>query len=246
MKAFLIFLWDCNWVPNTNSFNMKKIIQLTFTILISYPSAYSQFFVGAKGSYDQYFDSQMHGFSLGIFTEIPTGEYLNNSCRISFFYGLPMKNIDPRGGSIYSKNSTSSLSDYLPLSVTSTIKNIGLSFEDLYYFDNDAFSSSFYTIIKAGISSSSITRKAEYFDPTSYALNEPIGNNKQTSLYLGIGCGYQYALGRNSLLFAEINFGLPFIGLKSVDGGNGYPGGNLDYPLLILSGSIGFKQSVFN
>lgn len=226
-------------------------MRLSILLLLAFSSirfsVHSQFFIGAKSSYDQYFDSRMHGVSLGIFSEIPTGEYLNNSFRISIFYGLPIRNTVPDGASLYPINSTSSLPDDIPLPVTSTIKNIGLSVEDLYFFRNDAFTSSFYTIIKFGISSSSITRKADEFDQSTYYLNGSMGNNKQISLYLGLGGGYQYALGLNSILFAEIHFGLPFVGLKSSDEiSDSSASGKLTYPLLNLSGCIGFKQSIFN
>lgn len=202
-------------------------------------SANSQIFVGLKGGYNRYFDPGMNGGNISIFTEIPLGEEYGTSIRTGIFYDFPMKTQDM--GLLYAYDNQSFDDDRVP--VLSTYKNAGISLEYIFYFYDDAFSTGFYAMGKGGLSFSTITRKVGDFDATNYYLNDLVKDNRQISVYFGIGAGFQVSLGVNSLIFTEIHGGFPFLLTRGDDAGSSSISG---YPVATVSGIIGFKQSIFN
>jgi len=218
---------------------MKHTAWIILIISSIHFSAYSQLFVGGKTGYNRYFDPGMNGGNISLFTELPFGEYYNSSLRASLFYDFPMKTED--FGTLYPINN-----EYFSderISVISRYKNIGISFEYLHYFYEDAFETGLYSLAKIGLSRSTITRKVDDFDSNSYYLNDHVEDNKQFSVYFGIGLGFQFSLGRNSLIFTEFHGAFPFLTIQGNDASSSTISG---YPVITVAGIVGFKQSIFN
>lgn len=219
-----------------------KYLVLSFLILSSFlnpdQTTYSQSFIGLKGGYSRYFEPGMNGSNIAVFTEVPFGDSYRVTFRPSVFYDFPMSYEDY--GNIYAKDESYLSDDYIP--VYSKFYNAGIGWELLLYFD-EAFSTNFYFSIKGGTSYSAIKRTVENFNTNEYYLQTQVKNNHQISVYFGIGLGVQFALGRNSFFFTEIQSGFPFLLMKGEDSGSSQISG---YPNIVISGSIGFKQSIFN
>lgn len=218
---------------------MKLNIWTILIISSLHFSAYSQLFLGAKSGYNRYFDPGMNGGNIAFFTELPFGEYYGASVRAGLFYDFPMK-IEEMA-TLYPINNGYLPDGYVP--VTSWYKNIGINIEYIHYFYNDAFETGLYSVIKNGISYSSITRKTNGFDVSDHYQTDHVENNKKFSLYFGVGLGFQFALGPNSLLFTEIHGGFPFFSIRRNDAASSMVSG---YPPVTVSGIVGFKRSVFN
>jgi hypothetical protein len=208
-------------------------------LLLSSQTVHSQLFIGGKAGYNRYFEPGMNGGNIAVFTEVPFGEYYSSSVRASIFYDLPMKYTDV--GTIYSLPNSQAFDDHVD--VYSKYQNTGISLEYLHYFANDAFESSFYSSAKVGFSYSTIKRTVASFNTSEYYLNDHVEDNKQFSVYFGVCLGYQFALGPNSFLFLEFNTGFPFLLLQGNDAGSTSISG---YPVVMVAGNIGFKQSLFN
>jgi hypothetical protein len=218
---------------------MKLTIWTILIISSLHFSAHSQLFLGVKSGYNRYFDPGMNGGNIALFTELPFGEYYSSSVRASLFYDFPMKTEDV--ATLYSINDAYSYDGSVP--VTSWYKNIGISVEYLHYFYDDAFATGLYSVVKGGLSYSSITRKTNGFDLNVYYQTDHAENNKQLSIYFGVGLGFQFSLGPNSLLFTEIHGGFPFFSMRGNDAGSSMLSG---YPPVTASGIVGFKRSIFN
>ncbi|AEA44090.1 hypothetical protein [Fluviicola taffensis] len=218
---------------------MKKTLQLICIIFLSTQTIHAQLFVGAKGGYNRYFEPGMNGGNIALFTEVPLGEYYNSSVRASIFYDFPMKYEDV--GTIYAYPDSYLFDDHVP--VYSKYQNAGISVEYMHYFSEDAFESTLYAGGKVGFSYSTIKRTIGDFNTSDYYLNDYVKDNKQFSVYLGVCLGYQFALSHNSFLFIEFNTGFPFLQLNGSDAGSSSISG---YPIIMVAGNIGFKQSIFN
>lgn len=219
--------------------SMKITFLIISIIFFFHFSAHSQLFVGAKGGYNRYFDPGMNGGNISLFTELPFGEYYNSSFRASLFYDFPMKTEDV--ATIYPIDNEYLFDEHVP--VVSKYNNVGISLEYLHYFYEDAFETGLYSMVKGGLSYSTITRKVGDFDANSYYLNDHVENNKQASVYFGVGLGFQFSLSRNSLIFTEFHGAFPLLTLNGNDATSSTISG---YPIVTVSGVIGFKQSIFN
>jgi hypothetical protein len=181
----------------------------------------------------------MNGGSVGIFTELPIGEDLSSSFRAGFYGNIPMKYEDV--GTLYAYPDSYEQDQHIP--VYSKYQNIGISLEYLHYFMDDAFSSGFYTSVKGGVSYSTIRRTVADFNTSVYYLNDNVKDNRQFSVCFEGGFGYQFSLGQNNLLFTEVQFGFPFLHLSGSSAESSTISG---YPVIGVSGNIGFKHSLFN
>lgn len=221
---------------------MKNILILTCSLLLGSQLVHAQILVGAKAGYNRYFTPGINGGSVSILAEVPQGDYFNASFRGSLFYDLPMKNRDM--GTLSANPGTNLPDDYV--AIHSTYRNVGLGIEYLYYFVNDAFETGPYCSAKGGLSYSTISRQVDDFNTDNYTLDGYyLKNHSQVSLYLGASVGFQFSLGTNSLLFTEVNFGFPFIHINGEVAST--PTSKISgYPQMMVSGSVGFKQSIFN
>lgn len=218
---------------------MKKFRSLLFVVLLAVPSAYSQVFVGFKGGYSRFFEPGMNGGAVALFSELAFGEYESSSFRASLFYDFPMSTQDV--GTLYAYPDSYELDDHVP--VYSKYNNAGIMLEYLHYFMDDAYSPGLYSFIQGGLSYSTIKRTVGDYNTSVYYLNDQVKNNSQFSVRFEGGLGYQFNLGANNLLFTEVQFGFPFLQLSGSSAESSTISG---YPVIGVSGNIGFKHSLFN
>lgn len=225
-----------------------KNIYLTLLILATCPSFHSQFVIGGKASYERYFGPNLNGGTLHLFGERSFGSYDSFSLRAGIFCRLPMnysEQYTPMGSYFFFQDPFSE--EYIPETmVRTTYNDIGLFAEFKYFFRKMATENSFYVMTKAGVSYSTIKRRATTDVVQQLLISDGLDKSNQLSVCVGPGVGYQFYIGKNSMLFSEVLVVLPFI---SIDEGEFFAStlnSITSYPPFSVSGNIGFKYFLFN